>query len=229
MAVTPEHYNRIVRLLDKKIPVTLEFDIQNKFYDETKDAFNVVAELPGTDKKDEVVMLGAHLDSWTGGTGATDNAAGSAVVMEAIRILKAAGLKPRRTVRIALWTGEEQGLLGSKAYVKEHFADRETMALKPEHAKLAGYFNLDNGSGKIRGVYLQGNDMARPIFDAWLTPFHDMGADHVEDSQHHRHRPSVLRRRRAARLPVHSGSAWSTRRARITPTWMCTTGCRRPI
>ncbi len=176
VALTPEHYNRIVRLLEKKIPVTLEFEIENKFHDETKDAFNVVAELPGGDKRDEIVMLGAHLDSWTFGTGATDNAAGSAVAMEAIRILKATGLKPRRTVRIGLWTGEEQGLLGSKAYVKEHFADKESMALKPEHAKLAGYFNLDNGSGKIRGVFLQENDMARPIFDAWLTPFHDLGA-----------------------------------------------------
>jgi carboxypeptidase Q len=175
-AVTPEHYNRIVRLIDKKIPVTLEFDIQNKFHDDTKDSFNVVAELPGTDKKDEIVMLGAHLDSWTGGTGATDNAAGSAVVMEAIRILKVTGLTPRRTVRIALWTGEEQGLLGSKAYVKEHFADIRTMTLKPEHAKVAGYFNLDNGSGKIRGVYLQNNDMVRPIFQAWLEPFADLGA-----------------------------------------------------
>ncbi len=176
VSLTPEHYNRIARLIEKKMPVTLEFDIQNKFHDETKDAFNTVAELPGGDKKDEVVMLGAHLDSWTFGTGATDNAAGSAVAMEAIRILKATGLKPRRTVRIALWSGEEQGLLGSKAYVKEHFADRETMALKPAHAKLAGYFNLDNGSGKIRGIFLQGNDMARPIFDAWLAPFHDLGA-----------------------------------------------------
>ena len=176
VALTPEHYNRIARLIGKKIPVTLEFDIENKFYDETRDAFNVVAELPGSDKKDEVVMLGAHLDSWTGGTGATDNAAGSAVVMEAVRILKATGLKPRRTVRLALWTGEEEGLLGSKAYVKEHFADRTTMALKSQHGKLAGYFNLDNGSGRIRGVFLQSNDMVRPIFDAWLAPFHDLGA-----------------------------------------------------
>src|SRR5258708_1431394 len=117
VALTPEHYNRLVRLLDKKIPVTLEFDIQNKFHEDAKQAFNVVAELPGTDKKDEVVMLGAHLDSWTGGTGATDNAAGSAVVMEAIRILKTTGLKPRRTVRLALWTGGEAGLLGSKAHI----------------------------------------------------------------------------------------------------------------
>jgi Zn-dependent M28 family amino/carboxypeptidase len=176
VAIAAEQYNRIARLVEKKVPVTLEFEIENKFYDDAKDSFNVVAELPGSDKKDEVVMLGAHLDSWTGGTGATDNAAGSAVAMEAIRILKVTGLTPRRTVRIALWSGEEEGLLGSKAYVKEHFADIETMSLKPEHAKLAGYFNLDNGTGKIRGVYLQSNDMARPIFDAWLAPFHDLGA-----------------------------------------------------
>ncbi len=121
-------------------------------------------------------MLGAHLDSWTGGTGATDNGAGSAVVLEAMRILKALDLKMPRTVRMALWTGEEEGLLGSHAYVKEHFADRETMALKPEHSKLSGYFNLDNGTGKIRGAYLQGNDMMRPIFQAWLEPFKDYGA-----------------------------------------------------
>jgi len=166
-------------VIEKKTPVTLQFDIENRMESEEKDSFNVTAEIPGNGKagkKDEVVMLGAHLDSWTFGTGATDNAAGSAVAMEAIRILKATGLAPRRTVRIALWSGEEQGLLGSKAYVKEHFADRETMALKPAHAKLAGYFNLDNGSGKIRGVFLQGNDMARPIFDAWFVPFHDLGA-----------------------------------------------------
>jgi len=124
-------------------------------------------------------MLGAHLDSWTGGTGATDNAAGSAATMEAIRILKALKLEMPRTVRIALWTGEEEGLLGSKAYVKEHFADRETMALKSEHGRLSGYFNLDNGTGKIRGVYLQGNDMMRPVFEAWLAPFKDLGASTV--------------------------------------------------
>jgi len=144
-----------------------------------KDSFNVTAELPGVTKKEEVVMLGAHLDSWTGGTGATDNAAGCAVTMEAIRILKALNLQMPRTVRIALWTGEEQGLLGSKAYVKEHFADRETMTLKSEYAKLSGYFNLDNGTGKIRGVYLQDNDMMRPVFEAWLTPFRDLGASTI--------------------------------------------------
>ena len=179
VALVAEHYGRIARLIEKKIPVTLEFDIRNRFLDDTQDSFTVTGELPGTSKKDEIVMLGAHLDSWTGGTGATDNAAGSAVVLEAMRILKALDLKMARTVRMALWTGEEQGLLGSKAYVKEHFADRETMALKPEHARLSGYFNLDNGSGKIRGAYLQGNDMMRPIFQAWLEPFRDYGAGTV--------------------------------------------------
>ena len=121
-------------------------------------------------------MLGAHLDSWTGGTGAADDAAGCAVMMEAVRILKVLDLKMDRTVRLALWSAEESGLLGSKAYVKEHFGDPQTMALKPEHAKLSAYFNFDNGSGKIRGVYLQGNDMVRPVFEAWLAPFQDLGA-----------------------------------------------------
>ncbi len=178
-ALEVEQYNRIARLIEKKIPVTLEFDIESKLLDDTQDSFTVTGELPGTTRKDELVMLGAHLDSWTGGTGATDNGAGSAVVLEAMRLLKALDLKMARTVRLALWTGEEQGLLGSRAYVKEHFADRETMALKPEHARLSGYFNLDNGTGKIRGVYLQGNDMMRPIFQAWLEPFKDYGADTV--------------------------------------------------
>jgi carboxypeptidase Q len=179
VALEVEQYDRITRLIEKKIPVTLEFDIQNKFLDDTQDSFTVTGELTGASKKDELVMLGAHLDSWTGGTGATDNGAGSAVVLEAMRILKALDLKMARTVRVALWTGEEEGLLGSRAYVKEHFADRETMALKPEHAKLSGYFNLDNGTGKIRGAYLQGNDMMRPIFQAWLDPFKDYGASTV--------------------------------------------------
>ena len=136
-----------VRTLEKKIPVTLQMDIDNKFYDADLNAFNIVAELPGTDKADEVVMLGAHFDSWHTGTGATDNAAGSAVMMEAMRILKTSGVKLRRTVRIGLWGGEEAGLLGSKEYVKAHFGDPATMQLKPEHAKFAGYFNVDNGTG----------------------------------------------------------------------------------
>ena len=163
------------RTLEKKIPVTLQMDIDNKFYDADLNAFNVVGELPGTDKADEVVMLGAHFDSWHAGTGATDNAAGSAVMMEAMRILKTSGVKLRRTVRIGLWSGEEQGLLGSRAYVKEHFGDPATMQLKPEHAKLAGYFNVDNGTGAIRGVYLQGNEAVAPIFQAWMEPFQNLG------------------------------------------------------
>jgi carboxypeptidase Q len=176
VVLTPEHYNRVLRLLDNKIPVKLEFEIQAKFLDDRTDSINVIGEIPGGRKRDEIVMLGAHLDSWQGGTGATDNAAGCAVMIEAMRILKTLGLPMDRTVRMALWSGEEQGLLGSRAYVTEHFADRGDMKLKPEHAKLAGYFNVDNGSGKIRGVYLQGNDAMRPVFEAWFKPFEDLGA-----------------------------------------------------
>jgi carboxypeptidase Q len=179
VALTPEHYNRIARLMAHNIPVKLAFNIQNQFYDDNQDSVNVIAEIPGGKKKDEIVMLGAHLDSWHGGTGATDNAAGSAVMMEAIRILKALNLPMDRTVRMGLWGGEEEGLLGSRAYVKEHFGDRETMKLAGEHAKLAGYFNYDNGTGKIRGIYLQGNDMVRPVFEKWLEPFKDLGATTV--------------------------------------------------
>ena len=170
-----EHYGRIYRTLDKKIPVTLQMDIDNKFFDQDLDAFNIVADVPGTDKADEVVMVGAHFDSWHSGTGATDNAAGSAIMMEALRILKASGVRLRRTVRIGLWGGEEQGLLGSKEYVKAHYADPANMQLKPEHAKFAGYFNVDNGTGQIRGVYLQGNEAVAPIFQAWMEPFRNMG------------------------------------------------------
>jgi hypothetical protein len=168
-----EHYGRIARTLQKKIPVRLELDVKNTFHPE-ESPFNVVAEIPGTDRADELVMLGAHFDSWHSGTGATDNAAGSAVMLEALRILKTTGVKLRRTVRLGLWTGEEQGLLGSRAYVKAHFADPETMLLKPEHAKLSGYFNVDNGTGRIRGVYLQGNEAIAPIFRAWMEPFRNM-------------------------------------------------------
>jgi hypothetical protein len=170
-----EHYGRIMRLLEKGIPVSLEMNIQNKFHEEDPNTFNIIAEIPGTDRADEVVMLGAHFDSWHTGTGATDNAAGSAVMMEAMRILKTTGLPMRRTVRLALWTGEEQGLLGSRAYVTEHFAPRDTMQIKPEHAKLSAYFNVDNGTGAIRGVYLQGNEAVAPIFNAWMQPFRNLG------------------------------------------------------
>jgi carboxypeptidase Q len=177
VALMPEQYNRIARLLEHKVPVKLEFNIQNELSSSNLDSFNIAGEIPGTGPhKDQLVMLGAHFDSWHGGTGATDNAAGSAVMMEAVRVLKAINQPMDRTVRIALWGGEEEGLLGSRAYVKEHFGDRETMKVTAEHAKLSGYFNYDNGTGKIRGVYLQGNDMMRPIFEAWFTPFKDLGA-----------------------------------------------------
>jgi hypothetical protein len=179
VTLTPEHYNRIARLLDHKIPVTLEFNVDARFVDDRTDSVNVVGEIPGGRKRDEIVMIGAHLDSWHSGTGATDNAAGSAVMIEVMRILKTLNLRLDRTVRLALWSGEEQGILGSRAYVADHFAAREDMKLKPEHAKLAGYFNVDNGSGKIRGIYLQGNDAMRPIFQAWLKPFEDLGASTI--------------------------------------------------
>jgi carboxypeptidase Q len=170
-----EHYGRIVRTLEKNLPVTIEMNIQNRFHEEDPNAFNVIAEIPGTDKAGELVMLGAHFDSWHSGTGATDNAAGSAVMLEVMRILKATGLKMRRTVRLGLWSGEEQGLLGSRAYVQENFGDRTTMQLKPAHAKFSGYFNIDNGTGRIRGVYLQGNEAIAPVFERWMEPFRNMG------------------------------------------------------
>ncbi|MEE8537708.1 MAG: M20/M25/M40 family metallo-hydrolase, partial [Acidobacteriota bacterium] len=141
--------------------------------------WNVIAEIPGGEKKNELIMLGGHLDSGQAGTGASDNAAGCAVVMEALRILKALDLKVDRTVRLALWGGEEQGLFGSRGYVRTHFGDPITMEVKRGHARLSGYFNIDNGSGKIRGVYLQGNDMMRPIFADWLAPFRDLGVETI--------------------------------------------------
>ena len=169
-----EHFNRMARILEKNIPVTVALNVQNRFHDDVN-SFNVMAELPGGDKKNEVVMLGAHFDSWHAGTGTVDNASGSAVMMEAMRILKAAGLPLRRTVRLGLWTGEEQGLLGSRMYVTEMFGDRATMKTTRAHETFAGYFNMDNGSGAIRGVYLQGNEAVAPIFEAWMQPFESLG------------------------------------------------------
>jgi carboxypeptidase Q len=195
IVIAVEHFGRISRILQKGIPVKMELNISAKFHDEDLNAYNTVAEIAGSDKKDELVMLGAHMDSWHGGTGATDNAAGVAVTMEAVRILKALGVKPRRTIRIALWSGEEQGLLGSRAYVAKHFAGSQVpggqpgqpgqqgrpgqqgpIVAKPDYGKFSAYFNLDNGTGKIRGVYLQGNEAVRSIFRAWLAPFRDLGA-----------------------------------------------------
>jgi carboxypeptidase Q len=173
--LTAEQFNRIARIMEKKVPVRVRVSLQTQASPSDVNAANIVGEIPGGRKRDEVVMIGAHFDSWHGGTGATDNGAGSAVMIEVMRILKALNLNLDRTVRIALWSGEEQGLLGSEAYVKEHFADPKTMKLTEQHAKLSGYFNLDNGSGKIRGVYLQGNDAMRPLFERWLAPFRDEG------------------------------------------------------
>ena len=176
IAVTPEQYNRVYRLIDKGLDPVIEVEVRTTIYKDDLDSLNVIGEIPGGAKADEIVMLGGHLDSTAAALGATDNAAGCAVMLEAVRILKKLDLKLDRTVRIALWGGEEQGLLGSKAYVKEHFGNPETMQLTARHEDFAGYFNVDNGTGKIRGVYLQGNDMVRPIFDAWLKPFNDLGA-----------------------------------------------------
>ncbi len=170
-----EHYNRMIRILDKHLPVKVELNIETKFYDETEpNGFNVIAELPGAELSKEYVLLGAHLDSHHSSTGATDNAAGCAVMMEVMRTLKAAGIKPRRTIRVALWGGEEEGLLGSKAYVKQHLLDTDTKVVKPEYQQLAAYYNLDNGTGRIRGVWLQDNLAIAPIFRAWMAPLRDL-------------------------------------------------------
>jgi len=214
LVVAIEQYNRIVRMLQAGEKVKMTVDLSVNFHDTDLMSYNTVAEIPGTDLKDEIVMLGGHMDSWHSGTGATDNGAGVSVAMEAVRILMAAGLKPRRTIRIALWSGEEEGLLGSRAYVAEHFGSMQAaptsttsgsgtgngagmgsgngaagnnaqgqqatvpmvLVKKPEWERLSGYFNLDNGTGKIRGVYLQGNEAIRPLFRQWLAPFKDMGA-----------------------------------------------------
>jgi carboxypeptidase Q len=177
--VSTESYGRMYRMVQKGVPLMLELEMQNHFYPADSTSFNVVGEIPGTDPqlKDEVVMIGGHFDSWHSGTGATDNAAGSATMMEAMRILKALNLQPRRTIRIGLWTGEEQGLLGSRAYVRQHFGFVDTAGFHPtaEQKKFAAYFNVDNGGGKIRGVYQQGNTAVAPIFTSWMTPFNPLG------------------------------------------------------
>jgi carboxypeptidase Q len=180
IVISMEDYQMLLRLVKAGVPVKLEMDVKTAFTNPDGKAYNVVAEIKGTDPKlkDEIVMLGGHLDSWHSGTGATDNAAGCTVMMEVMRILKSLNVKPRRTIRIALWSGEEEGLLGSRAYVKNHFADTANgkWVLKPEYNKFSSYFNIDNGTGKVRGIYLQGNDKVRDIFAQWLQPFNDLGA-----------------------------------------------------
>ena len=200
MVVAVEHYNRIVRMIQAGEKVEMDVNLAVEWQDKDLNGYNTIAEIPGSDPtlKAEIVMLGGHMDSWHAGTGATDNGAGVAVGMEAVRIIQALGLKPRRTIRIALWTGEEQGLLGSRAYVAQHFGKMETPATATsptagdgatanppppvlvkmaEYDQLAGYFNLDNGTGKIRGVYLQGNEALAGLFRQWLAPFRDLGAE----------------------------------------------------
>ncbi|HPC98887.1 MAG TPA: M20/M25/M40 family metallo-hydrolase [Bacteroidales bacterium] len=175
-----EAYGRMVRLINHNVPVVMEVEIQNKFFESPK-IYNVIGEIPGTDKvlKDEVVLLGGHIDSWHGGTGAADNASGCIVMLEAVRILKSLNAAPKRTIRVALWGGEEQGLNGSRGYVEKYLMDAQTRAKKPGWDKFAGYFNMDNGSGKYRGIYLQSNEMLRPVFEEWLKPFADMGCSTV--------------------------------------------------
>ncbi|MFK7951217.1 MAG: M20/M25/M40 family metallo-hydrolase [Ekhidna sp.] len=176
LEMAPEHANLIARLVENGVEVELEAEVKTTFKTDDLQGYNVVAEIPGSDRKlkSEVVMLGGHLDSWHGGTGATDNGAGVIVMMEAVRILKAAGLQPKRTVRIALWGGEEQGIFGSKGYVKNHFGDAATMNLTKEQKKISAYYNIDNGTGRIRGIYLQGNEKVGPIFKDWFGSFDDI-------------------------------------------------------
>ena len=197
MTVSVEQYNRMIRMIQAGEKLKMTVDLAVEYQDQDNMGYNTIAEIPGTDLKDEIVMLGGHMDSWHSGTGATDNGAGVAVAMEAVRILQTLGIKPRRTIRVALWTGEEEGLLGSRAYVKAHFGSLEggagqfgggggfggggnanatpsKLTTLPEYEKFSGYFNLDNGTGRIRGVYLQGNDAVRPIFRQWLTAFRDI-------------------------------------------------------
>jgi carboxypeptidase Q len=175
-----EDFGRIERLLKNNIPVEMEVEIKNNFFASPK-VYNVIGEIPGTDKllKNEIVLLGAHIDSWHGGTGAADNASGCIVMMEALRILKAINIAPKRTIRVALWGGEEQGLYGSRGYAAKYLVDQSNNQNKPDFDKFDVYFNMDNGSGKYRGIYLQGNEMVRPIFEDWMKPFADLGCSTI--------------------------------------------------
>ena len=189
MTMATEDYNRLVRMINLGTTPRMTVDIQAQYHDEDQMGYNTIAEIPGTDPtlKDEIVMLGGHLDSWHASTGATDNAAGCAVAMEAARIIMASGLKPRRTIRVALWSGEEQGLNGSREYVKQQFGEMKgggqgqpgELMKGANYDKLSAYYNLDNGTGKIRGIYMQDNPLVAPIFKLWLAPFADMGASTV--------------------------------------------------
>lgn len=183
VAITPEHYNRMYRILRRGIPVKVEVEVRNRIGDSTIQASNVVAEIPGTDLADQVVMLGAHFDTWHASPNASDNSSGVAVALEAMRILKALDVRPRRTIRVALWSGEEEGLFGSRAYVRKHFGDPRDPAapITPEYRQLSAYFNQDYGAGQYRGIYLQGNEAARAQLTAWMAPFRDLGMTTVSN------------------------------------------------
>jgi Zn-dependent M28 family amino/carboxypeptidase len=176
VALTPEHYNRMYRILARGIPVKVDVEVRNRIGDRVEQASNVVGEIPGTDLKDEIVMIGAHFDTWHASPNASDNTSGAATMLEAMRILKAVRATPRRTIRIALWAGEEQGLHGSREYVRRHFGDPAGPAgVTPAYEKFSAYFNQDYGPGQYRGIYLQGNEQARQMLTAWMAPFHDLG------------------------------------------------------
>ncbi len=199
VVLAAEHYNRLIRMIQAGEKLRMKVSLQTQFTNDDPMAYNTIAEIPGSDKADEIVMVGGHIDSWHSGTGATDNGAGVAAAMEAVRILQALQLKPRRTIRIGLWSGEEQALFGSQAYVAQHFGkpndSQDANFLRmieggtaqkfirgPEYDKLSAYYNLDNGTGKIRGIYLQGNEALRPLFRDWLQPFRDLGASTITAS-----------------------------------------------
>ena len=183
VAVTPEHYNRMYRILQRSIPVKVEVEVRNRIGEQSEQAMNIVGEIPGSDLKDEVVMIGAHFDTWHASPNASDNTSGVAVALEAARILKAIGAKPRRTIRVALWGGEEQGLWGSRAYVLKHFGNPRDpkVGTTPDFEKLQAYFNQDYGSGQYRGIMLQGNEGARELLTAWMSPFKDLGMTAVSN------------------------------------------------
>ncbi|MCK4931812.1 MAG: M20/M25/M40 family metallo-hydrolase [Candidatus Aminicenantes bacterium] len=179
LVIAAEHYNRIMRILEKGIPVEMEVEIKVAFHSDDQVDYSVIAEIPGTDLADEVVMLGGHLDANSAGTGAMDNAAAVVIAMEAVRILKKIGVKPRRTIRVAFWGVHELGTFGSRSYVRKHFGDPETQQYKPEHAKFSAYYNMDIGPGKIRGIYIKGNEGVRPIFTEWMKPLKSLGMTHI--------------------------------------------------
>ena len=228
VVLSAEHYNLVARLVGQGTPVTLAVEVRARFNDDDLDTHNVIAEIAGTDPEigDEVVMVGAHLDSWHSASGATDNADGSSVAMEALRILKALGVRPRRTIRLALWSGEEQGLLGSREYVRRHL---EGDANQAERDRFSVYFNLDNGTVPIFGFYLEGNEAMRPIMDAYLRPFRDYAS--MYNTQQRGSAPPITCRSSGRACPGarRSTTTPTTTSAPTTPTWTPSTGSTRRV